>query len=470
MRALVLVAALTGLAAPEAAGAPHRELRRWPAENVIYHSEFRLPVPSNDVWGYTAPDGREYALLGAYDGMAVIDISDRGRPRQTGYFYGPESTWRDVKTYGHWAYMINESDRGMWIVNLEDPEHPYSVAPYQGFLRAHNIYVDEEAGLLFTAGEDARPGIGGTTIYSLEDPTRPRPVATWNASYVHDVYAADGVMYLAAIYDRALYIVDISNLPQLTLIGTISRYPDAFTHNAWATDDGRHVLTTDESAGARVRMWDIADPAQPVETDSFGADAPGAQLAIPHNVLVDGHLAYVSYYTTGVRVVDLSDPEDCREVAWYDTHLATNGAAFHGAWGVFPYYPQSPDLFVVSDIEHGLFVLELESDGAAPAPRRPAAARQRAPEGVRLGPGVPNPRRSGREIRWTLAGSPGRARVVDVAGRLVRELPGADSGAAPAALTWDGRDRFGRPVAAGTYFLRVETPGRELSRRLTVLR
>ncbi len=311
----------------------------------------------------------------------------------------------------------------------------------------------------------------GTSIYSLADPARPQEIATWNSSYVHDVFAKDGVMYLSAIWDRKLYIVDISNLPQMTLLGTVERYPDAFTHNAWATDDGSHVLITDEAPGAQVRMWDISDPAAPIATDSWGAGAPDAQSTIPHNVHVDGDLAYVSYYTAGVRVVDISDPRDVREVAWYDTHLATNAAGYHGAWGVFPYYPQSPDLFVVSDIEHGLFVLELELDAVARS-RGAVLPAARSASSVRLGPAFPNPLRAGRETRWAIERTgtgPVRGRVFDAAGRLVRVLSDGRPAASTTTLRWDGRDRSGRLVASGTYFLRVNAPGKELSRRLTVL-
>ncbi|MEL6823020.1 MAG: hypothetical protein AAFP70_14760, partial [Calditrichota bacterium] len=37
-------------------------------------------VGYNDVWGYTAPDGREYALLGVQNGTSVIDITDTNAP------------------------------------------------------------------------------------------------------------------------------------------------------------------------------------------------------------------------------------------------------------------------------------------------------------------------------------------------------------------------------------------------------
>ncbi|MCA9738528.1 MAG: hypothetical protein KC645_12955, partial [Gemmatimonadetes bacterium] len=42
-------------------------------------------VEVNDVWGWTDPEsGREYALVGRYDGTSFIDITNPGAPRYLG--------------------------------------------------------------------------------------------------------------------------------------------------------------------------------------------------------------------------------------------------------------------------------------------------------------------------------------------------------------------------------------------------
>ncbi len=56
----------------------------------------------SDVWGYTAPDGEEYALMGVLDGIAIVRASDMevidiiSGPTGNDYYYH-----RDIKTYGH---------------------------------------------------------------------------------------------------------------------------------------------------------------------------------------------------------------------------------------------------------------------------------------------------------------------------------------------------------------------------------
>ncbi|MFT7536056.1 MAG: hypothetical protein ACI85K_002010, partial [Hyphomicrobiaceae bacterium] len=40
--------------------------------------------PFNDVWGYTAPNGDEYALLCATTGTVVVDVSNPSTPIERG--------------------------------------------------------------------------------------------------------------------------------------------------------------------------------------------------------------------------------------------------------------------------------------------------------------------------------------------------------------------------------------------------
>jgi hypothetical protein len=78
---------------------------------------------------------------------------------------------------------------------------------------------------------------------------------------------------------------------------------------------------------------------------------------------------------------------------------------------------------------------------------------------------VPNPFRDTVRIDW--APAPGetraRVRVHDVTGRLVRTLEGGPG------VSWDGRDGAGRPVAPGTYFVRLETGRSERTGRIVHL-
>jgi choice-of-anchor B domain-containing protein len=321
--------------------------------NVIFQANLDDHAGYSDVWGYTAPNGDEYALLGTWNGLSVINVADPAAPYETGFLTGQFSTWRDIKTYQHWAYVTNESGGGLAIVDLADPENPVSRPAYAGFNRAHNLYIEESTGRCYIAGSDLERG--GVRILSLANPEVPVEIGSWEVDYVHDVIAQSGRMYCSAIYAGRLAILDVTNPGSIPpLLGAVQGYPGAFTHNAWITADDTFVMTTDEVAGAAIRMWDITDPAAPTQTDLYQPNPGGA----PHNVVIDGDRAFVAHYTAGVRVVDISDPNSLGELGFYDTYPANDGATFDGCWGVFPFFGTTPGLFVASDIETGLYVLE----------------------------------------------------------------------------------------------------------------
>ncbi len=76
------------------------------------------------LWGYTAPDGREYAILGCFFGTSFVDITDTNNIREVDYLPIPNgnfgSIWREMKTYSHYAYIVSEDfDSKIQIVDLQ---------------------------------------------------------------------------------------------------------------------------------------------------------------------------------------------------------------------------------------------------------------------------------------------------------------------------------------------------------------
>jgi len=100
------------------------------------------------------------------------------------------------------------------------------------------------------------------------------------------------------------------------------------------------------------------------------------------------------------------------------------------------------------------------------------------PSAPLVGRAYPNPFRPGNGARASLPyrspGSGGAAltlRVIDVAGRLVREIRTVpDASAAHGVVTWDGRDRDGRPSPSGIYYLRLSGGGLDDARAVILIR
>ncbi|NJB85279.1 choice-of-anchor B domain-containing protein [Lewinella marina] len=347
-------------------------LGRLPAQlNATLRSNVDFGVAVNDIWGYAAPDGTEYALMGLDTGIAVISLADPDAATVVDVTSQPTSIWRDVKSYREFAYATaDQGSYGLTVIDLRElPERisyqpfTYEVPGYTGtFARAHNLYIDTLQGLLFTAGGDRSINDGGVLIFDLkEDPGVPRLIAQGPAVYAHDVYVQDNLMYTSEIYKGEMAVYDISDLGNIRKLGA-TQTPYRFAHNAWSNQDGTVVYTTDEVANASVAAFDLSDYNDIKLLDEYRPLTSLNTRTIPHNVhFIDDYLS-ISYYSDGLRVVDASEPTNLVEVANYDTYDGPDGG-FNGAWGAYPYLPSG--LTLVSDRQSGLFVVEVDYQRAA---------------------------------------------------------------------------------------------------------
>ncbi len=91
-----------------------------------------------------------------------------------------------------------------------------------------------------------------------------------------------------------------------------------------------------------------------------------------------------------------------------------------------------------------------------------------------LGQSRPNPFRPTHHQTATIGfelpeATPVRLRIYGATGRLVRTLVDAPLPPGAHARRWDGRDQQGASLVAGVYYLRLDTPGQRLTRKLVLL-
>ncbi len=317
----------------------------------------------NDIWGYVDENNNEYAVIGAAKGVSIVDVTNPQNPTEVYWHSGTESTWRDLKVYGDYAYVTTEAEDGLLIIDLSPlPNNPITSTtnfydntdPWNS---AHNIWIDEN-GYAYIFGSDR--GNGGVIILDVfTDPMNPVEVGEFDNWYVHDGYVRNDTMYLAHIYEGFFSLVDISDKSNPVLLGT-HQTPSSFAHNIWPSDNGQYVFTTDEVSDAYLAAYDILDPTNIQEVDRIQS-SPGDQV-VPHNAHVDGDFLVTSYYADGVVIHDISDPENMVEVGRFDTYPGTSTSTT-GNWGAYPFLPSGNIL--ATDIENGFFVLGSNYDYGA---------------------------------------------------------------------------------------------------------
>jgi len=318
--------------------------------NCALLGTFNVHGPFNDVWGYTAPNGDEYALLGATTGTVVVDVTNPSNPIERGFFPFGSSTWRDIRTFGNYAYVVTEATAGFQIINLTNPNNP-TVAGTAGTSvssSAHNVCIDVGTGRLYLPGSSA-----GTPVWDLNsNPTNPNYIglagSSGSSNYFHDLCVENGYGYGSMIYNGDLRIWDVSTFPPTVLSDTPT--PGDFTHNAWPNAAGTICVTTDETSGSVVKFFDITNKSNPIPLGQFTPNSS----SIPHNAFIVGDKCHVSWYTEGYRCIDISDPMNPVEVASYDTWPGSSGG-FNGCWGCYPFLPSGNIL--VSDRSTGLYIV-----------------------------------------------------------------------------------------------------------------
>jgi choice-of-anchor B domain-containing protein len=313
-------------------------------------------VGYSSTWGYTAPDGREYALLGVETGLSIVDINKAPNLVEVAFIASSiRSSWTEVKTYKHYAYVVKDNAPvGVQIIDLSGlPGSARLVNTVKDYPNNHTIQIEEDRGLMFTVGGDNM----GVTVWSLQDPTAPKQIGTFNTStYVHDMFVRGNRAYLAEIFSKSFSVYDITN-PAAPIL--ISRTRDVSApyisfHNMSLTENGKYLLTTEETSGRPVRVWDLSDERAPKEISKY--IGPGN---LPHNVHVKVNFAHVAHYGGGYRVVDIRDPKNPVEVAHFN-NKSPAPAGFNGVWEVYPFFESGK--VIMSSMEDGLFVTEFKGN------------------------------------------------------------------------------------------------------------
>ncbi len=323
--------------------------------NIALRDQIDYTPTLADLWGYAA-DGREYAIVGMQTGISIVDITDPDNITELFFITsGNTSYWRQIRTWSHYAYIVHDAfsgnTDGMLIIDLA--QLPNNITTYNHLFnsngsKAHTIHIDEN-GVAYLMGGNT----GGTIFLDLAaNPLAPPQLGSYS-NYVHDGYMKDNIFYAAQIYTGTMSVIDVSDFTAPVIINEVTT-PDAFTHACWKTADDNHILTTDEVDGAYVTCYNTQDLTDIIETDRYRTLAGTG--VVPHNVYVtDQNFAWVSYYTAGVVLLDVSNPYNIVEVGNYDTAPTLSGGGFSGCWGVYPYLPSGN--VIASDRQNGLYVL-----------------------------------------------------------------------------------------------------------------
>ena len=350
------------------------------------------PALANDIWGFVDLNTeREYALIGLYNGTAVVDVTDPAAPFEVGFVAGAGSLWRDLKVaqyydsddarWRSYAYVSTDGANERLVV-MDLTGLPNRVALGHRIKQSspiHNVYVssvDYATGV--PMHKDASLHVLGSSnnggafrSYALQDAADPKLARESSGGYSHDATsmrvtddraAACGnhsasCQVLIDFNEDSVDLWDLTDGTDAPLLSSIDYTRSAYVHSGWWSEDGRFLFVQDELDEARftlpttLRVFDLADLTNPV----FAGSWEGPTNAIDHNGYTRGNRYYMSNYTRGLTVLDITNPAEPVDIGFFDTYPVSDTTALNGAWGVFPFLPSGSVL--VSDIDSGLYVL-----------------------------------------------------------------------------------------------------------------
>lgn len=354
----------------------------YPCDNVDLMAFVPLATfgasAANDIWGWTDPlDGDEYALIGLSNGTGFVNISDPENPVYLGRLptHTSNSSWRDIKVYNNYAFIVSEaSGHGMQVFDLTElrsvANPPVTFANtnhYNNFGSSHNIAINEDSGYAYAVGTGTCSG--GLHMINIQN-----PLSLGNAGcvssdgYTHDTQCVNyigpdldyqGAEICFSSNEDTLTIVDVTNKAAPDQISRTGYAGSRYTHQGWATEDQRYFLLGDEldesnnGHNTRTYIWDLLDLDNPVLMGNY----TGALDSIDHNLYIIGDYAYEANYSSGLRILDISDIGNANltEIAFFDIYPANNNVNYSGSWSNYPYFDSGN--VIVSGIGQGLFVL-----------------------------------------------------------------------------------------------------------------
>jgi choice-of-anchor B domain-containing protein len=243
-----------------------------------------LPVPGvwakgmmNDIWGWTSPNGEEYALIPNSGGIAIVRVTDPANPAFLGRIESQNpldfgNIWGGAATFGNYAYFVTEIvGSSLVIVDLsvldslgpvDDPFTDLAAPVFYfnggGYESSHNVWVNEASGFAYLAGVRLTPGAANNACGADQPARFNTMILDLNADPVNPAVAA----CIANAGESDFFVVNYTG-PD----------PDYGGREIAFVFDGRdregQAMNPPMPIGGKTLIWDVTDKANIIEIASF---------------------------------------------------------------------------------------------------------------------------------------------------------------------------------------------------------
>lgn len=361
-------------------------------------------------------------IAGSYQGMAIYRILKAAPFIEQVSWYDCPGAQHDVSVLGHYVFMsidsggsnssqnavCNNTDEsvnqeGIRIVDISDPKHPRQVKFVPTDCGAHTHTFVPDGAMSYIYVESYPLGVPTSTCsvqthrkvsiigFPTKDPVKAKVVSTLDVTPeigCHDVSVMPSRHLAAAACIGETQLWDIKDPAHPKIISRIYNPSIMIHHSAAITWDGKMLAIGDEFLGSitgeclgnqhspsgALWFYDITDPTLPILKGYYNVprtyvpkstdESYIACTTHNYNILPMKHpghyVAAVAYRSSGVSVVDFSDPANPKEIGFY---AQLNDGKIPDPWCAYWYNGR----IYTNDLaaERGVSVYELKGTGAA---------------------------------------------------------------------------------------------------------
>lgn len=227
-----------------------------------------------------------YVAEGA-EGLDIYDISVPTVPATLGHFDVPLTrSALGVKVSGNYAYII--AAPYFLVVDISNPAAPVEV----GSLTIPGATTKVKVAGNFAYVLDT---MGNLRVIDISDPANPAEIGIYDSpGDAQSVDIAGNFVYIADFWS-GLTVVDASNPSTLLQIGSF--VPRRFNKSVGVTGDYMYI-----GERRNLRVFDVSDPAAPLETFDLQTNGEVEDIAI------SGHYAFLANEADGLQIMDIADP------------------------------------------------------------------------------------------------------------------------------------------------------------------
>jgi hypothetical protein len=249
---------------------------------------------------------RDLALAGNYvvgvnrTGLMVFDVSTPVQPQQIGSLTLPDG-YR-VRLDGDIAYVSSDG-AGLQVVDISDAHNPVLIGSFDTMGSTDAVTVVGDYAYLGQSTD-------GLVVTDVSNPNAVQLVGQAEGGAAGESLLIGDHLYVSDWYTPALRVFDVSDVSDTVEVGSL---PD-FVAVDLATD-GVHLFATRFLVDTQLyylHVFGLTDPTSPMELSTIAVSPHVLELEY-----ANGHLFAPEFYDTGVHIINVTDPFNPFEDAFY---------------------------------------------------------------------------------------------------------------------------------------------------------